>query len=112
MENNSHQHCKRCGQKPAKNSEYCLSCLQKRERFKNIEYVGLIIGIISLFAWLKPIIGMPIALIGLVFSFSGYLNNHKFAKIAMGMNFAGLSGCTIHLIVMYAFGGVSPFLLR
>ena len=37
----------------------------------NAALTGFILGIVSLVAWLLPIIGIPVAIVGLVFSIKG-----------------------------------------
>jgi hypothetical protein len=53
--------------------------------------VGLVLGIVSLLAWLIPLIGLPVAIIGLVYGIKGLKSlNHRAAVIAIILGSVGL----------------------
>ncbi|NLB61592.1 MAG: hypothetical protein GX802_04095 [Clostridiales bacterium] len=96
--------CKICGQMPAKNSEYCLNCLLKRSRFADVEIIGLIFGVLSLITWKWPIIGLPISIYGLFQSMSGKLNERRFAQTALTMCYVGTCANVVCMLV-WGMGG-------
>lgn len=53
--------------------------------------VGLVLGIISLLAWLLPLVGLPVAIIGLVYGIKGLKSlKHRVAIIAIVLSSVGL----------------------
>ena len=51
---------------------------------ENEDSVGaLIIGVISLFLWILPIIGFPLSIIGLVLSIKGVKSDRKYSTAAL-----------------------------
>lgn len=113
--------CSHCGQQIIMNSHYCCNCgfetpfsrtLNSQRPSLNSENPitnpklnkaatsGLILGILSLFCWLIPLIGAPISIIGLVRSTKGLNADNKGHGIAgLVLNIIGLIATAINFII-------------
>jgi predicted nucleic acid-binding Zn ribbon protein len=83
--------CKRCGKEADTDGTFCKFCGKilndnsKEKTETGIETAGYVFGTLGLFAWLLPLVGYPITIIGLIFSVIGMQKERKYAKGAVGM---------------------------
>ena len=94
--------CSKCGKEMNDDATFCSGCgaslhniVKEKSNAKGI--VSLVLGIIGVFAWIIPIIGLPIGVIALIFGILGIKNSK-------GMSIAGivLSAICIVLTIINA----------
>ena len=62
--------------------------------------LGLVLGVIDLFAWLLPICGFPLAIAGLVLGFAGLKSNRRtMAIVAIVLSGIGLIAATGNALI-------------
>lgn len=100
-------YCMKCGAQLSDNAQFCSSCGNRQtpeteasstefqfstpvtqERPKSI--AALVLGIIGLLAWLIPLIGFPITIVGLVLSTKGMRAKKAYATAGLVLNIIGL----------------------
>lgn len=65
----------------------------------NKSKLPIILGIVSIFTWLFPILGVIVSIVGIVLSSKSLkLNKFKVNKIALGLNITGLVLSLTHWI--------------
>jgi hypothetical protein len=68
--------------------------------------VGLIFGILSLILWLVPLLGLPVAMVGLVFSIGDLKAGKKLATTALVCSIIGLVLVLINSVVGAYLGAI------
>ena len=100
-------YCIKCGTPLNDGAQFCSSCGSKQtpepvadaslyppiapamqERPKSI--AALVLGIIGLIAWLFPLAGLPVTIVGLVLSVNGMKAQKAYAKAGLVLNIIGL----------------------
>ena len=77
--------CTNCGNKTTENQNICLNCgISINNNSEKKAYIGLILGLISVVAWIIPLFGYPITICGIVFSSKG-INSIKKNKAITGL---------------------------
>ena len=86
--------CTNCGKKITENQDICLNCGQRLNDNTN-EYLvekadkqattGMVLGLVSIIAWLIPLVGYPISICGIVFSAKGLKSKNGKGKATAGL---------------------------
>ena len=67
--------CSNCGKELKENENICSNCgtfIRTPEEKKDKQAsIGMILGLISIVAWLLPLVGYPVTICGIVFSSKG-----------------------------------------
>ena len=81
--------CANCGKELNENQDICTNC---GTIIKNVERdsdkkanVGLILGLISIVAWILPLAGYPVSICGIVFSSKGLKSKTEKGKAIAGL---------------------------
>ena len=85
--------CENCGKELAENQDICLNCGVKAKN-KDIKEIttedksantGFILGLISIIAWLLPLVGYPVTICGIVSSSKGLKSSNGKGKANAGL---------------------------
>ena len=121
--------CSKCGAEIKETAEFCPACGTKVSQTVETSpsytayseaaveqcapapkaTAALVLGIIGLIAWLFPIAGFPITIVGLVMSVRGMGQKRPLAKAGLILNIIGLVICIINSAIgayMGATGGL------
>lgn len=84
--------CSNCGKELTKEQNVCLKCgvitkniIQSNEKDDKCASVGLILGLISIVAWIIPLFGYPTTICGIVFSSKGLNSISNKGKTIAGL---------------------------
>lgn len=89
------KYCRNCGKELNEEQNVCLNCgvnvtnttntTKTSESTDKNAAVGLILGLISIVAWLLPLFGYPVTICGIVFSSKGLKSNTNKGKAIAGL---------------------------
>ena len=81
--------CPKCGKEMKEDENFCSSCggqielqADKADKFA---LTGMILGLVSIIAWIIPLFGYPIAICGIVFSAKGLKSTTGKGKAIAGL---------------------------
>ena len=107
-------YCSKCGNQFDNGAQFCPVCGGKQisnipaestvNRQSNNSVVqqqpksiaALVLGIVGLIAWLIPLAGFPITIVGVILSVNGMKSNKSYAKAALIISIIGLVLCIIN----------------
>lgn len=103
------KYCRECGKETNAKEVYCNHCGAKandpnaltNEKVEQKATVGFILGLCSLIAWIIPLIGYPVTIVGIVFSAGGRkaINNRIKARVGLILSILGLIASLINSIL-------------
>ncbi|MCK9235357.1 MAG: zinc ribbon domain-containing protein [Acholeplasmataceae bacterium] len=83
-------YCKNCGSEVDVNARVCVSCghslKENAKVVKQSDTAGTTLGIVSLIAWLLPLAGFPVSMVGLVISVKRKKCGHYFKHYWFSIN--------------------------
>ncbi len=93
--------CKNCGAELNENQEVCLKCgikvdgestkaatVSTSSKQDKYAVVGMVLGLVSIIAWLIPLFGYPVTICGIVFSAKGLNSQQNKGKATVGLIFS------------------------
>ncbi|MEA4896007.1 MAG: zinc-ribbon domain-containing protein [Oscillospiraceae bacterium] len=129
-------YCKKCGAELSDGAQFCSKCgstqdsdmgastqanttyaqPQEQSQTRTASTVeqpkaiaALVLGILGMFAWLLPLAGFPITIVGLILSIIGLQHKKALAKAGLVLNIIGLVACIINSAIG-AFAGAHGML--
>ena len=92
-----HSKCPHCGTDLQSNAKFCPQCGYNLHENKE-EVAGFVLGMISLIAWLLPLVGFPVSIIGVIISANGVSNRKRYADAGVALNILGFIATLINSI--------------
>lgn len=85
--------CENCGAEIKEGADICLSCGKSLKNNNNVQIddvekkanTGFILGLVSIIAWILPLIGYPVTVCGIIFSSKGLKAETNKTKATVGL---------------------------
>ena len=81
--------CPKCGKELNEGENFCANCgntvMSPEQKADKFAVTGMVLGLVSIVAWLLPLIGYPVSICGIVFSAKGLKSETGKSKATAGL---------------------------